>query len=242
MSFCYIIIPILEPKVSIMSDFDPQKYKAMVKSFQDDDNPTGWFDSIYTDARGNFENVFWADLKVHPYLRIWLDSETQISTKKKAIVIGCGVGDDAEAIGHAGYEVTAFDISPEAIKLCKKRYPDTKVRYLVADLFNYPKDWHENFDLVYECNTIQVLPGKYRIQARDAMISLLSNQAYILVSCRSREKNKQEDAIPLPLDKYEIDGFIRCDLEEKSFLAYDDEQIPSVAQFFASYQKKDERL
>ena len=49
---------------------------------------------------------------------------------QKAIVIGCGVGDDAEALSEAGYEVTAFDISPEAILLCKNRYPDTTVNYL----------------------------------------------------------------------------------------------------------------
>jgi len=82
---------------------------------------------------------------------------------KKAIVIGCGVGDDAEALSTFGYKVTAFDISQEAIKLCKNRYPESSVEYLVANLFDYPKVWRESFDVVYECNTIQVLPGKYRI-------------------------------------------------------------------------------
>ena len=156
---------------------------------------------------------------------------------QKAIVIGCGVGDDAEALSEVGYEVIAFDISPEAIRLCKKRYSDTTVNYLVADLFDYPSQWAESFELVYECNTIQVLPGKYRIQARDAMVSLLAPQGYILVSCRSRLKGEQEDDIPLPLDKEEIDGFIRCGLSEESFEAYDDTQESPVPHFFASYKK-----
>lgn len=220
-----------------MKEFDPAAYKNMVKAFQDRDDPTGWFDSIYTDAEGDHRAVFWADLEPCPYLLKWLNSCSFRHAGRTAIVIGCGVGDDAEALSAAGYEVTAFDISPEAIRLCKKRYPETGVHYLVADLFAYPEEWAESFDLVYECNTIQVLPGKYRIQARDAMVSLLAPQGYILVSCRSRRKGEQENDIPLPLDKEEIDGFIRCGLSEKSFVAYDDTQDPPVPHFFAVYQK-----
>lgn len=220
-----------------MNEFDPIAYKKMVKSYQEKDNPTGWFDKIYTDAQGDYRAVFWADLEPCPYLLKWLKNCSFNHTGRRAIVIGCGVGDDSEALSEAGYEVTAFDISPEAIRLCKNRYPDTRVNYLIADLFDYPSQWAESFELVYECNTIQVLPGKYRIQARDAMVSLLAPQGYILVSCRSRLKGEQEDDIPLPLDKEEIDGFIRCGLSEESFEAYDDTQDPPVPHFFATYKK-----
>ena len=220
-----------------MKEFDPVAYKTMVKSYQDKDRPTDWFDSIYTEAQGDHRAVFWADLEPNPYLLKWLKKSISEHTGRKAIVIGCGVGDDAEALSKVGYEVTAFDISPEAIRLCKNRYPDTRVNYLVADLFDYPSQWVGNFELVFECNTIQVLPGKYRIQARDAMVSLLAPLGHILVSCRSRLKGEQEDDIPLPLDKNELDGFIRCGLTEESFEAYDDNQEPSIPHFFVSYKK-----
>tara|TARA_R110002153_G_scaffold107109_4_gene246897 strand:+ start:63269 stop:63931 length:663 start_codon:yes stop_codon:yes gene_type:complete len=220
-----------------MKKFDPIAYKKMVKAYQDADNPTGWFDSIYTDAKGDHRAVFWADLEPSPHLLKWLKTCNINHAGRKAIVIGCGVGDDAEALSEAGYQVTAFDISSEAIRLCKNRYPDTVVNYLVTDLFDYPAQWTENFHLIYECNTIQVLPGKYRKQARNAMVSLLAPQGYILVSCRSRLKGEQEDDIPLPLDKEELDGFIRCGLSEISFDAYEDTQEPAVPHFFASYQK-----
>ncbi len=220
-----------------MTEFDPIAYKKMVKSYQDRDEPTGWFDSIYTDAEGDPRAVFWADLESNPYLLNWLKTCAIKRTGHKAIVVGCGVGDDAETLSETGYEVTAFDISPEAIRLCKNRYPDTRVNYLLADLFNYPSQWVEDFDLVYECNTIQVLPGKYRIEARDAIVSLLAQQGYLLVSCRSRFRGEQENDIPLPLDKEEIDGFIRCGLIEESFETYDDTQDPPVPHFFASYRK-----
>lgn len=221
-----------------MKEFDPIAYKKMVKSYQDKDDPTGWFNSIYTDAQGDYKAVFWADLKPSPYLVQWLKDNPNNKKEKKAIVIGCGVGDDAQALDSFGYKVTAFDISPEAIKLCKNRYSNTKVDYLVANLFDYPKEWFEEYDVVYECNTIQVLPNKYRIQARKAISSLIKKDGHVLVSCRSRNKGEQKDDIPMPLDKEEIDEFIYTDkLIEKSFLAYDDDQEPSVPHFFSVYKK-----
>ena len=220
-----------------MSEFDPVKYKAMVKEHQEKDRPLAWFDSIYTDAKGDYRAVFWADLAPSPYLVSWLEKNPANKQRKKAVVIGCGVGDDAEALSSFGYDVTAFDISQEAINLCKGRYKDTKVNYVVENLFEYPAYWMTAYDVVYECNTIQVLPGKYRAQARDAMISLLKKGSKILVSCRSRKKGEQLDDIPLPLDKEEIDSFIECGLKEKSFISYDDTQIPSVPHFFAVYEK-----
>ncbi len=146
--------------------FCPDKYKKMVKEFQKKDNPTGWFDNIYKSAKGDHTEVFWADLEPSPYLVSWLKEEKITKENKTAIVIGCGVGDDAEALSNFGFEVIAFDISPNAIELCKNRYPNTKVNYLVANLFDYPKEWFENFDVVYECNTIQVLPDQYRKKSK----------------------------------------------------------------------------
>ncbi|WP_121626888.1 class I SAM-dependent methyltransferase [Poseidonibacter antarcticus] len=222
-----------------MIEFDLIKYKQMVKTHHENDEPSAWCDSIYTNAQGDYKAVFWADLEPSPYLVQWLENNKKDLKKKKAIVIGCGVGDDAQAISDYGYDVIAFDISPEAINLCKKRYPNTKVTYLVADLFDYDKKWLENFDLVYECNTIQILPEKYRIKARKAISNLVSKNAYALVSCRCREKNEKEDEIPLPLDYEEINKFVTEDkLKEISFKAYNDSQIPSVPHFFAVYKKE----
>ena len=229
-----------------MIEFDPIKYKNMVKTHHENDEPSAWCDSVYTDAQGDYKAFFWADLEPSPYLVKWLEQQEHKTNNKsakkskKAIVIGCGVGDDAEALSDFGYEVIGFDISPEAIKLCQKRYPNTKVNYLVADLFNYDKKWLQNFDVVYECNTIQILPGKYRIKARKAISNLLSKNGHALVSCRSRKKGEKENDIPMPLDYEEINQFVIQDkLKEISFEAYDDSQIPSVPHFFAVYKKED---
>jgi len=66
-----------------MSDFDPAEYKKMVKEFQESDNPLGWFDSIYTDAEGDYRAVFWADLEPSPYLLEWIEKyEKKVDGKK----------------------------------------------------------------------------------------------------------------------------------------------------------------
>ena len=219
-------------------EFVFDEYVKMVKYHQENNKPLDWFDYVYEKANGDHTKVFWADLEPSPYLVQWLEKNIIEKENKKACVIGCGVGDDAQALASFGFEVTAFDISPTAIELCKKRYPDSKVDYVVADLFDYPKEWFESFDVVYECNTIQVLPGIYREKARVAMSSLIAKNGYILVSCRSRNEGEKEDAVPLPLTKTEINKFTTDDkLNQISFLAYDDTQIPSVPHFFAIYQK-----
>ena len=221
-----------------MENFNFVEYVKMVKTYQENNDPTGWFDSIYKSANGDHTKVFWADLEPSPYLVSWLEKNPINKPSKRACVIGCGVGDDAEALSKFGFEVTAFDISVTAIELCKNRYKDTKVNYVVADLFDYPKEWFEKFNVVYECNTIQVLPGDYRIKARIAMSSLICKDGYILVSCRSRNEGEKENSIPLPLTKCEMDEFVNSDkLKEISFLAYDDTQEPSVPHFFGIYQR-----
>ncbi len=58
-----------------------------------------------------------------------------------------------------------------------------------------------------------------------------------LISCRSRHAGEKEDEFPLPLDREEIDGFIRAGLREDAFKAYDDDQAPPVPHFFACYSR-----
>ncbi len=56
-----------------MKEFDPVKYKQMVREHQERDDPLGWFDSIYSDAEGDHTAVFWADLTPNRYLIDWLE-------------------------------------------------------------------------------------------------------------------------------------------------------------------------
>jgi len=54
----------------------------------------------------------------------------------KALVLGCGTGTNAVYLAQKGFDVTAVDVAPTAIKLCaqRARKAKVKVRWLVADV------------------------------------------------------------------------------------------------------------
>ena len=84
----------------------------------------------------------------------------------KALIVGCGLGDDAEELVARGFDTTAFDIAATAIEWCVSRFPRSKVRYVVADLFHPPPSWSRAFALVVESNTLQVFPQEMRSRER----------------------------------------------------------------------------
>ncbi|MDX2493693.1 MAG: class I SAM-dependent methyltransferase [Desulfuromusa sp.] len=210
--------------------------QRLAKTYADRGDPNGWFEEFYARADGDIRKVYWADLSPNPVLLAWI-AERAKPAEMRAITIGCGLGDDAEALVQHGYRVTAFDISPSAIALCQQRYPDSAVDYLIADLFDCPAEWRQGFDLVYECNTIQILTGPTRIQAVEAITNLVAPGGELIVSCRSRNAGEQLDTFPLALDRDEINGFLRSGLSEAHFVAYDDNQNPPVPHFFAAYNR-----
>jgi SAM-dependent methyltransferase len=224
----------------MMDETARREFVRMVASYQDRGDPTGWFDKVYRDAQGDVRAIFWADLVPNPHLVSWLEEHPAADQGQRAVIVGCGVGDDAEAISAHGYRVVAFDISPTAIALCRKRYPNSSVEYQVVDLFDYPPNWSHGFDLVFECNTIQALPGEFRVRALNAIADMVAPGGTVLVSCRSRLAGEKEDEFPLPLDRAEIDGFMCAGLREDVFKAYDDDQDPPVPHFFACYSRPTE--
>jgi 2-polyprenyl-3-methyl-5-hydroxy-6-metoxy-1,4-benzoquinol methylase len=155
----------------------------------------------------------------------------------RAVTIGCGLGDDAEALAAAGYQVTAFDISETAIEWCSRRFPNSRVEYKTLDLFALPEEWPGHFDLVFESNTIQALMGEYRHQALEAIARLVAPGGVVLVSCRSRNEGEKEDAFPIPLTRGDLDRFIGSGLVEDGFDAYDDDQDPPVPHYFSWYSR-----
>ena len=210
--------------------------QSLAETYAKRGDPNGWFEEFYAQANGDIHNVYWADLEPSPLLLDYLEKH-KVQNGAQAITIGCGLGDDAEALSQYGFHVTAFDISPSAINMCRQRYPDTAVDYMVADLFNHPAKWLNRFDLVYECNTIQILKGPDRVRAVNAISDLLAPKGELLVSCRSRNTGEQSDVFPLALDREEIDGYQRAGLNELRFVSYDDDQDPPVPHFFAVYKR-----
>lgn len=200
-------------------------------------DPDGWFEEFYARAGGDIHKIYWADLQPNPMLLTWLKQQRG-GAGKKAVLVGCGLGDDAEVLAGNGYHVTAFDISNSAIDMCRHRFPDSLVDYQIDDLFNRPPGWRQSFDLVYECNTVQILTGANRNRAIQAITELVAVGGELIVSCRSGQKNEVSGTFPVPLDRNEIDGFIRAGLIEAEFISYDDDQTPPVPHYFAVYRRQ----
>ena len=143
-----------------MSTANRAKARRFAKQYLDQNDPLGWFEVLYSTANGDSRNISWADMVANPNLLSWLDREEMNTSGKKATVIGCGLGDDAEALSQRRFKVVAFDISKTAIQWCQTRFPKSNVRYVIADLFRLPSTWISAFDLVVEVYTLQVLPAK----------------------------------------------------------------------------------
>lgn len=210
--------------------------QRLAKAYADRGDPDGWFEEFYARAGGDIGKVYWADLKPNPLLLDWVEGRGA-PVDASAVTIGCGLGDDAEALAQRGYRASAFDISASAIAMCRQRFPDSAVDYRVADLFSLPEAWRRGFSLVYECNTIQILSGQNRVRALKAIADLVAPGGDVIVSCRSRDAKAQLDTFPLALDRDEIDGFQRAGLSETHFVAYDDDQDPPVPHFLAVFHR-----
>jgi SAM-dependent methyltransferase len=155
----------------------------------------------------------------------------------RAVVVGCGYGDDAELLAATGLDVTAFDISPTAIARCRSRFPDSTVTYGVADVLEPPRAWHRAFDFVFEAYTVQVLPGEFRGRCARSIGELVAPGGTLLVVSRSRRPEDPEGLMPWPLTRAELGEFAVPGLELaglEEILELDDPPVPRfVAEFVA---------
>lgn len=166
-----------------------------------------WFEPLYAKASGDTSQVPWALSGAVPYLTNWLSQNGVDGAGQSAAVVGCGLGDDAEALAKAEFEVTAFDVSPSAIAWAKERFPDSSVHYIAADLFNLPTEWPGTFDVVFEFRTIQALPVSVREKAISKIAALPKPGGTLLMATYTRETDEIPDGPPWPLSQKELARF-----------------------------------
>lgn len=167
-------------------------------------SPTEWFETLYARAAKGEMRVPWAHMQANPDMVEWLDERQITGEGQKALVIGCGLGDDAEELAARGFAVTAFDISESAIYWCKERFPETTVNYVVADLLNLPDAWQGAFDLVLESRTVQALPYDLNQQASTNIGKCVALGGTLLFMCHARDPEEEARGIPWPLSTKEL--------------------------------------
>lgn len=208
-----------------------QKVKLLATEALQKSEHSAWFDVLYSQANKDASQVPWAKLTAHPYLQDWLNDQIIQGQGKSALVIGCGLGDDAETLADLGFQVTAFDISPTAIAWAKERFPNSPVNYVVADLLALNPDWQGKFDFVFECRNIQALPLNIREKVINAITPLVAPGGTLLVITRIRDFDAQPDGPPWPLSEKELAQFKEFGLSEISrhtFIESEHHQVEQV--------------
>ncbi len=197
---------------------------------------TSWFNDYYRDAEQSLEKVAWAKGETNPYLQEYLDNFH--GTPAKAIVIGSGLGDDAFALYLAGFEVTAIDISEEAINWSKERFDGAEIDFRVADLFDLPEELLGEFDFVFEAFTIQSLPLALRDRTITAIASLMRPGAHLLAVCNAKLDDEHFGGPPWPLTFNELRLFTMKSCQELEFSIFANDSALSSLKVRALFQKE----
>ena len=169
-------------------------------------DPTGWFEQLYVEGRAGAAIVPWVRGMPNDILVDWAAGRS--GPGRKALVVGCGTGEDAEFLTGLGYAVTGFDIAPAAIAAARERNPHSTVDYQVADLTALPASWSGAFDLVVEIYTLQPLYGEVRAKALAAVHEPAAPGGTLLVisfATTEAEPVRDPGMMPWPLTRAEVE-------------------------------------
>ena len=205
-------------------DDDARDTDRLAKASLAAGDPTGWFERLYAEAEQGTAEVPWDRPAATPLLSEWA-AETRVSgAGRRALVVGCGLGRDAEFVAAVGFATTAFDISETAVRVARERHPHSLVRYVVADLLDPPASWQGHFDLVVESNNVQALPRALRDRAIASVGTLVAPGGTLLVLA-AKVDEPSDDGPPWPLTRDEVESFAGDGLDAASideFPAADD--------------------
>lgn len=182
---------------------DPDAHARALAATNDD--PTDWFEQLYSQAQDGEAVVPWDRGTPHSRLVDW--ARGRDGTGKRALVVGAGLGRDSEFLASLHYDTVAFDVSPTAIAATKERFPATPVDYRTANLLDPPPEWHHAFDLVVESMTVQALPVDLHESAIQRVAPFVAPGGTLLVIAAAREEGPVPEGPPWPLTRAEIESF-----------------------------------
>jgi 2-polyprenyl-6-methoxyphenol hydroxylase-like FAD-dependent oxidoreductase len=186
---------------------DPEEVtRRLAERSHADGSPTAWFEELYAAAARGRATVPWDRGQPHPLLVEWTEQGAVRGDGRTALVVGTGLGYDAELLSQLGFKTTAFDVSPTAVQAVRDRFPNSSVSYLTADLLALPPGWKSAFDLVVEIFTIQSLPRRVRDDATAAVRGTVASGGTLLVIA-SVSDDDDPAGPPWPLTQSEVEAF-----------------------------------
>ncbi len=192
-----------------------ERTKQLQAEFAEKGDVTGWFEALYAEAKDDNEKIPWADLEPNKFLVKFAEKTNLQGNDRNALVVGCGLGDDAKYLQNLGFAVTAFDISETAINWAKRLNPT--INFQVADLFTSPKNWNKAFDFVLEIYTIQPLPIEIRPKVIDEIAKFVKKDGKIVVVTRGRDDDEIPTELPWALSKKDLSQFEKNNLTQTYF-------------------------
>lgn len=188
-------------------------------------DPTAFFERLYTAAAAGDTAVPWDHGGPHPLLVEWAaqrhlaggnrlgEGGDLAGEGRTSLVVGAGLGYDAEYVAGLGYDVIAFDVAPTAVAEARRRWPDSAVRYTTADLLDTPPEWHRKFDLVVESRTVQSLPRDLRSEAVGRIGDFVAPYGTLVVIASALPPDADPTTgPPWPLTRDELQRFAVGDL------------------------------
>jgi len=198
--------------------------------------PLGWFDAVYRGAAGDPAMVPWGHQRVRPELSGWLATLPDEAPRGRALDVGAGLGDNANALAEAGFQVTAFDISGEAVEWAAKRFAHPNIAWAVHDLMDpQPDDWRGAFDLVCEVYTLQALRQSMRAPAIRRLPGFVKPGGQLLVITKATDAPPEGETPPWPLQRHELD--VLSEMLETVLFEYLDAEGGGSPHFRALYRK-----
>jgi SAM-dependent methyltransferase len=212
---------------------DPEEHAAsLAHAAIASGDATGWFEQVYADAAAGKTSVPWDRGRANELLVQWASGQYRAGPLRaadgaRALVVGCGLGEDAEYIATLGFATTAFDIAPTAIAAARSRFPGSPVDYQVADLLAPPNLWWQAFELVVESITVQALPDPPRAAALARLGEFVVPGGTLIVIARRREPGAADSGPPWSLTRAEIDSIATDGLRQVSAKTIEPLTVPS---------------
>jgi SAM-dependent methyltransferase len=203
-------------------------------------DPTGWFETLYAEARAGTAVVPWDDGQANPLLTEWATAAAVVGPGRRVLVVGCGMCNDPVFLAGLGCEVIAFDVSSTAVAQARRRFANSPVKFEVADLLAPPPEWAGAFDLVTEIYTVQALYGKARAAAIEALPGLVAPGGTLLVIARATDEEdpvRDPAMMPWPLTRSELEAMAGNQLTMRSVEKFFDDEDPPKLRWRAEFSR-----